>query len=1082
MRKKIFFVVSGVLFALITFSQPLKNRTKYNLKKEKVLYTIGYSHLDTEWNWDYPATIDIYIKNIMTENFHLFEKYPDYVYNFTGSRRYRMMKEYYPELYKKVVDYIHQGRWYVSGSSVDEGEVNVSSSESLIRQVLYGNNYYRKEFGVFSQDYMLPDCFGFLANVPSIWNHCGLLGFSTQKLTWRSAVGVPFNVGVWNGPDGKGIIAALNATSYVGKVVPRLDLDDSWNKRLEEDQSKYGISFDYRYYGVGDQGGAPRERDVVNAVGSLRNNDSKLKVVLTSSDQMYKDITPDLRKKLPVYSGDLLLIEHSAGSMTSQAYMKRMNRKNELLAKAAEQAATMANWAGNSMYPSEKLNNAWELVLGSQFHDILPGTSIPKAYEYAWNDEFIAANGFARALENSLGKFSEKLNTVVKGRALVVYNPVAFNREDVVTAEMVFDKLPENVTVYDAKGKALPTQIIDQQGNKLKFIFLAEVPSAGVAVFDVRESGGKASNPPDLKFTDRSLENDYYIVKLADNGDLTSIFDKKAKKELLAGPASLEFMHEKSVQWPAWNMNWSDRNGKAPEDYLNHDVSIKVLEQGNVRVALEIKRKGMNSEITQIVSLASGEAGKRIEIANQLDWQSTGVSLKAAFPLTVSNKMATYNLGVGTIQRGNNDSVKFEVPAKQWFDLTDQSGQYGVTILEDCKYGSDKPNDNTLRLTLLYTPEVGKRYVYQNSQDWGEHEFRYGIYGHAGSWEKGLSPVQGEFFNQPLLAFEAPKHRGDINGPVSFVSCNNQQVGVMALKKMEEGDYYLVRVNELSGRDLKSVSLTFAGNIADAYEVNGQEQKIGPAEFSKQNLTFDLSHYTIKSFAVKLTVAKNNSGDILQQAVELPYNQDVISYDDNRDDGEFIRRTSLPAELMGNEIISEGIRFEIGNMADGEKNAVVCTGQVVDLPDGDFDHVYVLAAASEDTRGEFKLDNQSEEIGVQKWTGFVGQFYNREFALDGVTVTDLEPPYSKPDNIAWFASHCHKSYPSANLTYQYCYLYKYGIVIPKGAKKLTLPNNDKIVLMAVTAAKAGNSEIMPLQPLYDNFRKATTFSYHSPAK
>lgn len=257
MNCKFFLFVMCALLPALLQAQPESRRESYDISKEKVLYTIGYSHLDTEWNWDYPTTINTCIKNTMTENFYLFEKYPDYVFNFTGSRRYRMMKEYYPDLYEKVKYYINKGRWYVSGSSVDEGEVNVSSSESLIRQVLYGNKYFRDEFGVESADYMLPDCFGFLANLPTIWNHCGLLGFSTQKLTWHSAAGIPFNVGVWLGPDDKGIVAALNATSYNGGVKPRLDKNEYWNKRIKQVEGDYGISFDYRYYGVGDEGGAP---------------------------------------------------------------------------------------------------------------------------------------------------------------------------------------------------------------------------------------------------------------------------------------------------------------------------------------------------------------------------------------------------------------------------------------------------------------------------------------------------------------------------------------------------------------------------------------------------------------------------------------------------------------------------------------------------------------------------------------------------------------------------------------------------------------------------------------------------------
>lgn len=224
-----------------------------------MLYTIEYRHLDSQFKWDYPTTIDVCLKNLLTQKFELFETYPDYEFNFTGSRRYEMMKEYYPDLYAKMKEYIDKGMWYDSGSSVEEGEVNVSSSESLVRQVLYGNNFFRKEFGKESKDYMQPDCFEFLANLPTILNHSGILVYSTQKLTWKSAVGIPFNVGVWNGPDDKGVIAALNAIPYNGKMVTRLDRDSTWNARLNDDVSKFRLSFDYRYYGIGYEGGSPRK-------------------------------------------------------------------------------------------------------------------------------------------------------------------------------------------------------------------------------------------------------------------------------------------------------------------------------------------------------------------------------------------------------------------------------------------------------------------------------------------------------------------------------------------------------------------------------------------------------------------------------------------------------------------------------------------------------------------------------------------------------------------------------------------------------------------------------------------------------
>jgi len=1072
--KKSTFIQIVLLSFLFQFSnaQSLQKTEKYDITKDRLLYTVGYSHLDTEWNWDYPTTINDHILKTMTENFSLFEKYPDYIFNFTGSRRYQMMKEYYPELFKKVQEYVKQGRWCVSGSSVDEGEVNITSSESLIRQILYGNDFFRKEFGKESVDYMLPDCFGFLCNLPSVFNHCGLLGFSTQKLTWRSAAGVPFNVGVWNGPDGKGVIAALNATDYNGKIETRLDKDPKWIERLNEDQQKTGYAFDYRYYGVGDEGGSPRENDIKNAEASLRNSDSNFKVLLTSSDQMYKDITPEIRKKLPVYSGDLLLIEHSAGSMTSQAYMKRMNRKNEILAQSAEEASVMANWLVGTNYPQNKLNNAWNLVLGSQFHDILPGTSIPKAYEYAWNDEFIAANGFAEVLKHGVSAVSSKLNTQVQGKAIVVYNPVAKSREDVVTAELNYKTLPTSIAVFDKNGNETPSQIVSKNSKTLKIIFMAQIPSLGFAVYDIREINNEKLVSK-LHASNRSLENEFYKVKFADNGDIVSIWDKKATKEILSKPARLEFQQEQPNAWPAWNMDWKDRQ-KAPVDFMDKDAQLTVVEEGPVRVTLEVKRKGRNSEITQLFSLSAGEAGKRLEVTNKIDWQSREVSLKASFPLAVSNENATYNLGVGTISRGNNNEKKFEVPSKEWFDLTDKSGKYGVSILEDCKYGSDKPDDNTLRLTLLYTPKINPNrwswLTYQSTQDWGIHDVKYAVYGHSGDWSNAESPWQAKFFNQPLLAFESPKHTGELGQSFSMVSVNNPQVGVMAFKKMENTDYYLVRVNELSGKDLKNIKLTFPANIQDVYEVNGQEIKIGDIQSRKNMLQFDLSHYTIRSFAVKLKSPgiAMIAGD--QESVELPFNVDAISSDENRADGNFADDQSLPAELLPNEIESEDVHFKIGNKTDMENNVVECASQTITLPQGNYTKLYLLAAASENTQGNFTVDGQPTTLHIQQWTGKIGQFYNRVLSHDQNKVDIMELPYVKTDNIAWFASHVHNAYPMRNEAYQYGYLYKYEISIPVGAKTLTLPDNKKIKIMAVTVTKPTSENVTSLQPLFDNFK------------
>ena len=204
---------------------------KRDLTKEPTLYVVGYAHLDTQWRWEYPQVINEFLRKTMDDNFALIGKYPHYVFNFSGANRYRLMKEYYPADFAKVTQYVHSGRWFPAGSSMEEGDVNAPNAEAIIRQILYGNEWFRKEFGKASAEYMLPDCFGFPASLPTILAHSGVKGFSTQKLTWGSSAdaggpesrektpeGTPFNVGVWAGPDGESVLAGLNPGSYSGGV------------------------------------------------------------------------------------------------------------------------------------------------------------------------------------------------------------------------------------------------------------------------------------------------------------------------------------------------------------------------------------------------------------------------------------------------------------------------------------------------------------------------------------------------------------------------------------------------------------------------------------------------------------------------------------------------------------------------------------------------------------------------------------------------------------------------------------------------------------------------------------------------
>ena len=1061
------FLLIGSILTTPTWSQALKEasppKPQFDLDTEKLLYVVGYAHLDTQWLWTYPTTIDQYLRDTLDQNFSNFEQFPDYTFNFTGSLRYQMLKEYYPEGYEKVKDLIAQKRWFVSGSSVDEGDVNVPSPESLIRQILYGNDFFRKEFGKESYDFMLPDCFGFPASMPSIWAHAGLKGFSTQKLTWGSAVGIPFNVGVWEGPDGESVVAALNPGKYVGRVTAPLNTNQSWINRVNHNGEKFGVFADYHYYGVGDRGGAPRPSDVKNVMSSLGDN-GPIKVVTAPSDQMYLDITPEQKSRLPKYKGDLLLTEHSAGTLTSKAYMKRWNRKAELLADAAERASSIAHWQGHE-YPLTKINEGWIRVLAAQMHDILPGTSIPEAYEFSYNDEVVALNSFAQATKGSVSNVISSLDTTGEGIPVVVYNPLAIERQDTVEA-LVPITSQGSIKVTNKEGQEVPSQILSRDSEGTRVLFLAQMPSMAFATYHVTTTPEttKLSNP--LKVSPTKLENNRYVVSIASSGNVASIFDKSMQKELLEAPIRMEFLYEKPSSYPAWNMDWKDRQ-KPPYAYVDSTPEIKVVENGPVRVAIEVKREAQNSVFIEKISLTQG--GDIVTYENEVDWQTKNSSLKVAFPLTASNPKATYNMKLGTIKRGNNEPKKYEVPSHEWLDLTDASEEFGVSILEDSKFGSDKPADNILRLTLLFSPNTSLGgHPWQGTQDWGHHQYRYGIMGHKGSTKDGLTPFKGARFNQPLMAFVTKKQPGE-SSAISFLKKSNNNAMVMAFKKAENSDHLILRIQEMWGEG-GEFAVEFAAPIAEVSETDGQERRIASAKAFGDSLVMNLTPYEIKTFAIKLAPPPQLAKPITTVTVPLPFNTDVVSLDGNTTDGAFdLEGRTYPGEQLPNEITSENIPFQLGDTAPGSANALEALGQEIPLPEGDYNSLYILAAAEEDTKGTFKNGDQPQTITVQEWTGFVGNFDHRLWGFGYNLPTRILPGYIKRDNIAWFASHRHLA-DGKNDSYRFTYLFKYKLDIPKGTRSLTLPHNPKIKIFAATLAQ--DSRLAePAAPLYDDFSK-----------
>jgi alpha-mannosidase len=813
---------------------------------------------------------------------------------------------------------------------------------------------------------------------------------------------------------------------------------------------------------------------------------------------MFNAISPEMQTRMPHYTGDLELTNFSTGSLTSQAYHKRWIIKNENLADAAEKASVAAEWMGGRPYPQQRLNDAWMLELGGHFHDTASGTATPQAYEFAWNDDLIAANQFGTVLTSATESLASAFNTEAKGTPIVVYNPLNIERQDLVEAKVSSaGGAPKAVRVTGPDGKQVPAQM-EEDGMAL---FLAKAPSVGYAVYDVQAAGSETPNP-ELKVTDSTLENARYLVKLDANGDVSSIFDKSLNKELLSAPMRLAISHDTPTIYPAWYM-YFDQEQAAPRTYVSGPAKIRIRDKGPVRVSIEVSREAEGSKFVQTISLAAGDAGNQVEFANAIDWRTLDANLKETFAFTASNTDATYNWDVGTIQRPNAYDRSCEVASHRWIDLTDKSGSYGATILTDCKNGSDKLNDNTIRLTLMRSPGIAPvgnplGYTDQANQDWGHHEFVFGLAGHAGDWREAQTDWKGFRLNDPLIAFETSKHAGSLGKTFSLLHLNDPRIRVLALKKAEADDEVILRMVELDGKSHPDVRVTFAGPVTAAREVNAQEQPLGDATVTDGSLATSFTAYQPRTFALKLGAAPATLAALHSEPVKLNYDLAVASSDDTKTGGGGIdgKGDAIPAAMLPEQLHYNGAQFDLAPAETGKPNAVVAKGQIIELPKDKFNRIYILAASSEgDQAATFRAGSASDELNIQDWTGFIGEWDTRMWKTHddrnfATSANPTWPPadlreremhlpsprypqdyvglmagYVKQASLGWYASH-HHTPEGLNQPYQYSYLFAYTMNVPGGAHSLTLPNNDKIRILAVSVGE-DSPELKPAAPLFD---------------
>lgn len=1038
------------------------------------LYCVATAHLDTAWIWDVRMTIDHFIPATVRDNVARIERCPNYVFSFEGSFHYALVKEYWPEEWRLLKDYVKQGRWAVAGSFVNACDVNIPAPESLVRQILYGNAFFRRELGTESADIMLPDCFGFGHALPSIAAHCGLKGFSTQKLSWGAARTLPFDIGFWQGPDGKGIVAALQAGTYGASNEPGLEADGEWTQKIENNKASSGMAIAYRYFGTGDRGGAPSEESCLNLETAIAAG-APMQVKCIRSDALFTGLTKEQVVKLPRYKGELLLTAHGAGCYTSQAALKRSNRANERIAQSAERAAVGAHWLGAAKYPRAVIEEAWTGFLWHQFHDDLTGTGLPTTYPFSWNDQAVSWNRFATVFTDSVAAMARRLDTgSAKGVPVVVHNPLEYEREEVVE---VFLPAPApadtpHVRVFGPAGEA-PAQIVRRGDDGLVVAFLAKVPATGVALYDVRPSNEDGRVETGLLADDRTLENAHYRVALDESGDIASVFDKALKRELLSAPHGLETRADPSTPWPAWEILYPSVSAPA-RSRAGAPATIRVVESGPVRVAIEVTRRCEGSLIVQRISLDASPKTARVEVRTDVDWRSRDALLKAVFPLAADAPNATYDLGCGAIERGVNTPSLYEVPAQRWVDVTDAGGKFGVTIMSDCKYGWDRPDTRTMRLTLLHTPSKSRNdFRMQDELDLGRHRFRYAIAGHTGDWRDGKVWRQAVSFDQPLTAVRVPVRAGGKLREFGLVEVRHDDVGMHALKIAETGDEWVLRLDDKSGRGARGVKVILPAKIESARELDGQERELKklPKPVGRE-LKLDFGPYQMRTIAVRVAQPQDRVSPYVQRMVLTTHQLDLqISSRDGFeapgpgfDAGHFI-----PSEVMPLRIHDGPVSYHLQSLPGySAPEAMTCHGQTVTLgmkPVAGASLWILAAADGADVLGRFGIGDRTVELEIQRGGGFVAQWdrishpsYSRFTLVGGRTApTEAGPAFYKSGRIAWVTSHRHDAH-GKNKAWDLCYLYSYRIALPDGLQTITLPDEERIRILAMVVVEDGGGD------------------------
>lgn len=801
-------------------------RIRLDGEDKPVVAVCGHSHIDMAWMWKLEHTKEKAARSFSTV-LTLMEEYPEYLFSQSSPYLYQQIKEYYPDIYEKIKARIMEKRWEITGGMWVEPDTNIPGGESLVRQILLGKGYIKEQFNVDAKVLWLPDVFGYSWVLPQLLKKSGFELFWTNKMCWNQYNRFPYDTFLWIGMDGSQILTQLGTCpekgvtwggTYNGVIAP-WEVKETWARYQQKEINQEVLM----PFGWGDGGGGPT-KEMLDAYEYIRDVPGLPKVEMKFIEQYAQDIIENLQEeKIPIWDGEMYF-EYHRGTYTSQANIKKKNRFNEVLYHDAEQICAWGEiYRKDTTYPAKDLKKGWEMICLNQFHDIIPGSGIRQVYEDAEASYLEIEKIGQQALEQAMTRTLSNINGETEG--MVVFQTLPWERNAI--AELDGEYCGKTIEI---NNRPAISQTIERNGIKKQLIYITNIPAMGYRLYkfcDAEDAGTLYSADT------QKVESPFYTVCFNECGQMVSIYDKEEKREVLKKEGRgniLQVFEDRPHQFDAWNTEIYAYDKMWEVTDLQKTT---LIENGAIQTTLEFVYHFGLSTICQLVTVSN--IRKEITFQTTCDWVENDVLLKAAFELDIRATKATYDIQFGNIERNNHnntmwDYAQFEVCGHKWADISE--GNYGVSLLNDCKYGMDC-KESVMRLTLIKTPTYPDAVA-----DRGQHTFSYALLPHKGNWKEAETARTAYEFNYPLrVALYSPNSNGNLPSHTSFCKVKKGNIIVETLKKAEDGDGWILRsyeykqnreevIIECSPTPNRAAECDLLENVESELEVIGGEIKM----------------------------------------------------------------------------------------------------------------------------------------------------------------------------------------------------------------------------------------------------------------